>query len=288
MRVRCYGRDELASFVAVAWPLLAADPLRHTDSLTVLHALFAARADPGRTAEVATLLTVHERGAVRGALVRTPGRPALVSAVRPEHAGSVDDALATADPGLPGVTGPADAAEALAAAYQARTGLPVRVDMRMRLFALDVLTPVDGVAGAVRPAAAADVELLAGWLLDFRREATPQLRDPHPPVERVRRRLAAGDGLLFWELDGVPVALAQVGRPIAGMSRIGPVYTRPGHRRRGFGAAVTAAAARWARRAGAERVALFVDRANPTTNRLYPRLGFRPVHDVVELSFAPG
>ena len=71
------------------------------------------------------------------------------------------------------------------------------------------------------------------------------------------------------------------------MSRVGPVYTPPGHRRHGYGAAVTAAAARWASDAGARQVVLFVDEANPTTNRLYPRLGFRPVHEVVELSFEP-
>ncbi len=76
-------------------------------------------------------------------------------------------------------------------------------------------------------------------------------------------------------------------RPIAGMSRIGPVYTPPGDRRHGYGAAVTAAAARWALDAGARQVVLFVDEANPTTNRLYPRLGFRPVHEVLDLSFTP-
>jgi len=70
------------------------------------------------------------------------------------------------------------------------------------------------------------------------------------------------------------------------MSRIGPIYTTPEHRRRGFGAAVTAAASRWALDAGAERVLLFTDLANPTTNALYPRIGYRPVHDAVELRFA--
>jgi predicted GNAT family acetyltransferase len=48
---------------------------------------------------------------------------------------------------------------------------------------------------------------------------------------------------------------------------------------------VTAAASRWALEAGAERVVLFTDLANPTTNRLYPRIGYRPVHDAVEVRF---
>ena len=73
----------------------------------------------------------------------------------------------------------------------------------------------------------------------------------------------------------------------AGMSRIGPVYTPPEHRRRGYAAAVTAAAARWAQDRGARHVLLYTDLANPTTNRLYPRLGFRPRYDAVELRFEP-
>ena len=48
---------------------------------------------------------------------------------------------------------------------------------------------------------------------------------------------------------------------------------------------VTAAAARWALDHGARHVVLYTDLANPTTNRLYPRLGFRPRYDAVELRF---
>jgi predicted GNAT family acetyltransferase len=72
------------------------------------------------------------------------------------------------------------------------------------------------------------------------------------------------------------------------MSRIGPVYTPPEHRGRGYAAAVTAAAARWALGSGARHVLLYTDLANPTTNRLYPRLGFRPRYDALELRFVRG
>jgi len=136
-------------------------------------------------------------------------------------------------------------------------------------------------------ATSADVDLLAGWLQEFRREAIRRLADPLPVADRIRRGLAAGDALLIWEVDDRPVALAMTRPPIAGMSRIGPVYTPLEHRRHGFGAAVTAAAVDWALAAGASRVVLFVDQANPTSNRLYQRLGFRPAHDSVELSFRP-
>ena len=90
----------------------------------------------------------------------------------------------------------------------------------------------------------------------------------------------------MWEVDGVPVAQATARPVVAGMSRIGPVYTPPEHRRHGYGAAVTAAASRWALGAGARCVVLFTDATNPTTNALYPRLGYRYRHDAVMLEFA--
>jgi hypothetical protein len=50
---------------------------------------------------------------------------------------------------------------------------------------------------------------------------------------------------------------------------------------------VTSAAAGWAQQAGARHVVLFADLANRITNVIYPRIGFRPVHDAVEFAFTP-
>jgi predicted GNAT family acetyltransferase len=37
---------------------------------------------------------------------------------------------------------------------------------------------------------------------------------------------------------------------------------------------------------GTEHVLLFTDLVNPATNRLHPRIGYRPLHDALELRFA--
>jgi predicted GNAT family acetyltransferase len=130
------------------------------------------------------------------------------------------------------------------------------------------------------------VGLLARWLSDFAAEAAGGLRDPESAVDQTRRSLAAGSSALLWQVGDEPVAWASASPPVAAMSRIGPVYTAPTHRGRGYGRAVTAAAAESAALAGARHVVLFTDLANPVTNAIYPRLGFRPVHDTVELEFA--
>jgi len=50
--------------------------------------------------------------------------------------------------------------------------------------------------------------------------------------------------------------------------------------RRGYGAAAS-----WALQAGAEHVVLITDLSNPISNAIYPRIGFRPVYDAVEIAF---
>ena len=94
---------------------------------------------------------------------------------------------------------------------------------------------------------------------------------------------SAISGLTLWEADGEPVAMAGLTRTVAGVARVSGVYTPPAHRQRGFGGAVTAAVSRQALDAGAAAVVLYTDLANPTSNALYPRLGYRPVEDRVLL-----
>src|ERR687893_593156 len=88
---------------------------------------------------------------------------------------------------------------------------------------------------------------------------------------------------------GVPGAARVAGMadlaPAAGMSRLSSVWTPPEHRGRGFGSAVTAAASRWALDAGATHVVLFTDLTNPVSNSIYPKIGYRPVYDAVDLAF---
>jgi GNAT superfamily N-acetyltransferase len=276
---------DAGAFTRLARPLLEADPLRHTSVLTVLDSVRRGASTP------ADMLTVRDGDAVVGALLRTVDRPALVSGVPPRCAAAVVDALVELGIDPHGAQGPRAAAEAFAAAWTARTSARTEIVMRTRLFALEELMPRVGVPGSSRVVAPDDeaaIGVLAAWREAFGVEmghggAFAEQR-PHALV----RAQAATAGELLWEVDGAPVAQAAARAVTAGMSRIGPVYTPPEHRGHGYAAAVTAAAARWALDHGARHVLLYTDLANPTTNRLYPRLGFRPRYDALELRFVPG
>ena len=268
-------------FARLARPLLERDPVRHTNALTALDALCRGAGEP------ALLLTVHDDDELAGVVLRTVGWPMVLSALPAALVDVVAEHLCTVEREVDAANGPVEPVEAFAAAYTARTGATVHVAMRERLHRLGTLTPPSRVVGAARPAEGRDVDLLTAWQLAFLHEAVAALRPPTDQRPAVHDAVTQG-GLLLWEVDGEPVAYATARRALAGMSRVGPVYTPPAHRRRGYAGAVTAAATRWALDHGARHVALFTDLANPTPNRLYRRLGFRPVHDVLEVRFVPG
>jgi predicted GNAT family acetyltransferase len=91
------------------------------------------------------------------------------------------------------------------------------------------------------------------------------------------------DTVWVWEDEtGTVVHLTGASRPMFGVSRIGPVYTPPEHRSRGYAGATVAAVSQALLDEGA-RVCLFTDQANPVSNALYERLGFRPVVDQANL-----
>ena len=275
---------DVGKFVALTRPLLEGDPVRHTIALTVSHVLMRV---PGSTGDPPVLLTVHDGECLTGATICTPPRGLIVSALPVGSTDAAVEALAFEYPRLPGAFGPRDVAEVFARAWSASTGVSVHEQMAQRLYSLHRLTPPVGVPGTVRQAGVGDFKLLAQWRQDFADEATGGLRGPGSAAQQTRQAQIAGTVALLWEVAGRPVAWASVTAPLAGMSRIAPVFTLPQHRGHGYGSAVTAAAAGWARRAGARHVVLFTDLANRITNVIYPRVGFRPVHDAVDFTFTP-
>jgi predicted GNAT family acetyltransferase len=99
-----------------------------------------------------------------------------------------------------------------------------------------------------------------------------------PPVDGRAWAARQADRLWLWETDGEPVSLAARRTTIEGVTRIGPIYTPPTFRRRGYGAAVTSHLCSVLRDAGSE-VCLRTDLANPASHSIYRAIGFEPVVD---------
>ena len=270
----------LAEFLAAAGDHLRSDPVQNTVLLTVLETL--RQSGSSAYGDSPPVYGWHESavGEVAGAFLQTPPFPVLTAKLPAGSAASFIELL-TSGGNLPTGANVAGADEAdFSAAWTAATGGSTNARLRSRLFRLSGLVPPDPCPpGVARVANPDDYDLLVDWHAAFGAETGSDLEHPDRTVaDRLSHR-----GLLLWEADGRPVAMAGLTRQVTGVTRVAAVYTPAEHRRRGYGGAVTTAASRAAMEAGAAEVVLFTDQANPTSNALYQRLGYLPIGERVLL-----
>jgi len=192
------------------------------------------------------------------------------------------DAIVDGGVELPGVNGDAATAAEFAGHWAERTRSPAYPVQGQRIYELDQMRPVRVTTGGHRTAGEGDRDILIQWLGAFERETGATGGDP---VAIVERRLPAGQ---LWAWDtGFPVAMAGISSPVAGVSRIGPVYTPPERRERGYATALVAAISRAACRRG-ERCILYTDLGNPVSNSIYRNIGYQAVTEALRYRFGPG
>lgn len=221
-------------------------------------------------------------GQTRFAALRTPPWPLLVSDLEPTLAPALIHRWLADDPGLPGVSGLPAAARAVASTWRDRTGGRSHCHMRTALHCLErVLDPQRPAPGRLRLPEADERDLLVAWNEAFEREAGVVVSGQSEAL--VDERLSYA-GWAIWDDQG-PVCLVGVNRAVAGAVRVGPVYTPPESRNRGYASAAVAAASRRALAQGASRCLLYTDLANPTSNRIYAQVGYVRLADWEEHTF---
>jgi uncharacterized protein len=100
---------------------------------------------------------------------------------------------------------------------------------------------------------------------------------------RVDRWLAAGQ-LWIWDKSGEATSMVVSGEPAQGVVRLSGVYTPPEKRRQGYAAACVHGLSENLRNAG-YRCILYTDLANPTSNSIYRRIGYRAVAEALHYRF---
>jgi hypothetical protein len=81
------------------------------------------------------------------------------------------------------------------------------------------------------------------------------------------------------------VSLSGYSGPTPTGIRIGPVYTPPPHRRRGYATSLVAEQSRWLLERGHRSCFLFTDLSNSTSNSIYAAIGYRRVCESMEYRF---
>ena len=232
------------------------------------------------------LACVERDGEVAAVGLRTPPRGLVLSAVQETGAleliaQDVFEAFGT----LPDVAGPNPSPELFAGCWQSLSGQAYRLDVAMRIYCLDQVRPVTSVRGEARLATAQDYDLLWEWFYSFQSEALGETDSSQVDAAVQRWLTSETRTLLLWCDEGRPVSLAGSNGPTPHGIRIGPVYTPPAYRNRGYASACVADLSQRMLDAGYRYCFLFTDLGNPTSNKIYQNIGYEPVCDVDKYRF---
>jgi predicted GNAT family acetyltransferase len=269
-----------------AEPFLVVHEAEHNLLLGILTTLTK---QPDASAPAPYLATIQDGGQVVAVALMTPPHN-LVLSLMPEARAAGALALVAQDVytrrcHIPGVLGPVPFSGMFAEQWRTTSGAPFSLAFHERVYRLEEVQPVAGVPGTMRRATEADRALLIRWMVEFTDEALGQ-GEPFNAEQWVDDAFASPlRGVYLWD-DDQPVTLACYSGPTPHGMRIGPVYTPPEHRRRGYASACVAAISQWLLEHGWRFCFLFTNLSNPTANHIYQAIGYRPVCDVDVYAFA--
>lgn len=230
--------------------------------------------------------TVDDDQGIAVAALMTPPHGVVLYSERVE----ADDALAALAHDLfakqwtlPNVHGPAALALRFAQLWSELTGNAFTLGSHQRAFELRRVRHPAYSPGQLRVATVADRALVARWIHQFNLETHGE-DDEERTQERVAQRITT-ETLFVWD-NGGPVSLAGLTRPTERGISIGPVFTPPEQRGRGYASSAVARLSQRMLDTGKEFCTLFTDLANPTSNSIYQKIGYRPVGDFSQYKFS--
>jgi len=231
------------------------------------------------------LATVEDGERLVAAAVMTPPHRLILHAEGddPEPLQLLAHALVADGWHVPGVGALKATARAFAEIWSAATGQPQRAGMNERVYELRRVNPPEPpMSGVLRVATEKDTALMSEWVWGLLQDAG--LEGTTEGAREIAEMRIADRDLFIWDHGG-PVSTATKTRHSTHGIVVSLVYTPPAYRNRGYASAAVAALSQQLLDAGWEFCALFTDLANPTSNSIYQRIGYRPVADFDEYVF---
>ncbi len=274
---------DASELIALAGACLEA---HESENNLLLGLAYALAEDPLRYgSELPLLLSVLEQGSAIGAAVMTPPRRIILSKFVANGAiAHLVRYLLETDASIPGVVGPASAAQAFADCWAEAVPSALLETMRMRVFEARTVADVPPAAGVLRLASMDDLPLMAQWIDAFSQEALGEPAD-RDKAKKSAERFIADKQLYIWDCNG-PVSIAKTTRPMRNGVSVTAVYTPPEQRNKGY---ATSCVASLTKKLLSERYSfcsLFADQSNPTSNSIYAKIGYVPLGDALEIDFA--
>ncbi len=228
------------------------------------------------------LAFVEDGGKVVAVVVKTAPYATVLSKI--EDFGAVEaiasDLHSQKQP-LPGVNALTEEALAFAQIWEKLTGESYQIEMQMRIHQLESVELIAKSSGYLRLANESDRQLILEWYKAFELDAIGTNQEN---IHRIVDYHIKQNHAYIWE-DKIPVSMVFAGGSTPNGKRITAVYTPPEHRQKGYATSCVAALSQNLLDSGCKFCFLFTDLANPTSNHIYHKIGYRPISNWSNYSF---
>ncbi len=227
------------------------------------------------------LATIEDDGRVSGCAWRTPPFKLGLTQIPIESIPLLVRDVATVYDALPALMGPESEAIEFAKCWSRQVGAKWAIGMRQGIYRLEqVDLPARIASGSLRKAKMSELQLLSEWGAGFSLDTGVEIHAPLALLERSIRR----GSLYIWEDQG-PRSMAVASGTTPNGIRVGYVYTPPVFRNRGYATAIVSSLSQQLLDAGRRFCFLYTDLANPTSNKIYEKIGYASVGEVVDVDF---
>ncbi len=175
-------------------------------------------------------------------------------------------------------------AESFARAYTAKKGLKYAINKNQRIYELMQVNSSVPLVGNLRLAQESDMAFLPYWSAGFQSDCFGTAPAVQREADYSRYNISSGK-LYILEDDGIPVSMAKINREMQTVCGVGFVYTPPYFRGKGYATSCVAAVSHIILERGFTKCVLYTDLANPTSNSIYQKIGYKPICDSLEIKF---
>ncbi|MFD1851928.1 GNAT family N-acetyltransferase [Oceanobacillus bengalensis] len=228
---------------------------------------------------------VEEDGEIIYAFMQTPPNNWILADIDVDHRVIVHIAnfLYKKAIKVPGVLGPVSKAEVFVGEWKQRKKVDAKVHMNQLIYQLDEVNVQIDTNGQMLKATKADHPLVKSWLIHFGKEANEAMTEIK--ASQMATKFIENGTAFLWNVAGIPVSMANQSRKTKNGASINAVYTPDEHKRNGYATNLVAALSQKLLHDGFAFCSLYTDKANPTSNSIYKKIGYNEVGSSIVYHF---
>ncbi|MFX1285311.1 MAG: GNAT family N-acetyltransferase [Promethearchaeota archaeon] len=279
MKITFYS--DIRKFCDLCFPFLAKNEAENNLLFGILKNL---RKNPHTYSEEYSpiLISIADDNVLKLISIRTPPYNQLISYTEDlATIPSLVEELSNKIPDIPGILGFKDGALKFGQLWAKRHGKKLHLDMNERIYQLEEVNSKTLGSHEFVPATRRDKPLILEWMRAFVKEAVPNQPPEEPTITQKRIDQAIERRMIYFlKVNNKIVSMARKAGTTPNGQTINAVYTPPKHRRHGYGTEVVAKLSQNILDEGKTYCFLFTDLANPTSNKIYQTVGYKPIIDV--------